>query len=131
MTDPIADYLTRIRNAHSAEKKWVDIPASNMKKKLSLILKNENYIKDFIIIKDGLQGKIRLFLRYSKNGDPVIEGLKRVSTPGRRNYVGADNIPRTVGGLGITILSTSTMGLVTDKVAKENKIGGEVICQIW
>ncbi len=130
VTDPIADYLTRIRNGHSAEKKWVDVPASNLKKRLSLILKHEGYIQDFIIIRDSIQDIVRVFLKYDHEGTPVIEGLKRASKPSRRYYVKSSEIPRTLNGLGITILSTS-IGIVTDKVAKSNNIGGEVLCYIW
>jgi len=130
VTDPIADYLTRIRNALKAEKRWVDVPASNMKKRLSLILKHEGYVKDFVIIKDEHQGMLRIYLKYTKSGEPVIEGLKRISTPGLRKYVKYDEIPKTLGGLGVTILSTS-MGLVTDRVARSNKTGGDIICQVW
>ncbi|RKY56913.1 MAG: 30S ribosomal protein S8 [Candidatus Neomarinimicrobiota bacterium] len=130
VTDPIADYLTRIRNAQAANHRWVDIPASNLKKKLSLILKKENFIKEFILIKDEKQGIIRIYLKYGKDGIPVIEGLKRISRPGRRFYVPANKIPRVVGGLGIAILSTP-MGLVTDKIARKNNTGGEVLCYVW
>jgi len=130
VTDPIADYLTRMRNAISANHRWVDIPASNTKKKISLILKHENYIKDFIIIKDGKQDLIRIYLKYSKTGQTLIEGLKRVSKPGRRVYVDAERIPRVVGGMGIAILSTPK-GLLTDKVARKYQVGGEVLCYIW
>ena len=130
VTDPIADYLTRIRNAQAANHRWVDIPASNLKKKLSLILKKENFIKEFILIKDKKQGIIRIYLKYGKDGIPVIEGLKRVSRPGRQFYVPANKIPRVVGGLGIAILSTP-IGLVTDKIARKNNIGGEVVCYVW
>ncbi len=130
VTDPIADYLTRIRNAQAANHRWVDIPASNLKKKLSLILKKENFIKEFILIKDEKQGIIRIYLKYGKDGTPVIEGLKRISSPGRRFYVPANKIPRVVGGLGIAILSTP-MGLVTDKIARKNNTGGEVLCYVW
>lgn len=118
VTDPIADYLTRIRNAQRANHRWVDIPASNMKKKLSLILKRENFIKEFILIKDGKQGIIRVYLKYGKDGTPIIEGLKKISHPGRRFYVPVNKIPRVVGGMGIAILSTS-MGLITDKIARK------------
>jgi len=130
VTDPIADYLTRIRNAYAAHHRWVDIPASNLKKKISLILKNENFIKDFIIIKDNKQNILRLYLKYTKTGEPLIEGLKRISRPGRRIYVNATQIPRVVGGMGIAILSTSR-GVVTDKVARQLQVGGEVLCYIW
>lgn len=130
VTDPIADYLTRIRNAYAAHQRWVDIPASNLKKKISLILKSENFIKDFIIIKDNKQNILRLYLKYTKNGEPLIEGLKRISRPGRRIYVTTDKIPRVVGGMGIAILSTSK-GVVTDKIARKLHLGGEVLCYIW
>jgi len=130
VTDPIADYLTRIRNAQAKNKVWVDVPASNVKKKISLILKHEGYITDFIIVKDGLQDFLRIFLKYDNEGTPVIEGLKRASKPSKRYYVGKDDIPRTLNGLGITVLTTSK-GIVTDKVAKANNVGGEVLCYIW
>ena len=130
VTDPISDYLTRIRNALAANHRWVDIPASNMKKRISLILKHEKYIKDFILIKDGKQGLIRVYLRYDKNGLPIIESLKRISRPGRRRYVQATEIPRVLGGLGIAIMSTP-IGVITDKVARKNNVGGEVLCHIW
>lgn len=130
VTDPIADFLTQIRNAQNAEHRWVDIPASNLKKKIALILKYENFIKDFILIKDGKQGLIRIYLKYSKTGEPIIEGLERVSRPGRRCYVSSSKIPRVVGGLGIAILSTP-VGVVTDKIARKSNVGGEVLCYIW
>jgi len=130
VTDPIADYLVRIRNAQNAGHRWVDIPASNLKKRMSLILKHEHYIKDFIIIEDGKQGKLRIYLRYDRDGDPIIEGLKRVSRPGRRQYRPAADVPRVLNGLGIAIISTP-MGLVTDKVARKHNVGGEVLCYIW
>lgn len=130
VTDPIADYLTRIRNAQSANHRWVDIPASNLKKKVSLILKHENFIKDFVLIKDGKQGLIRIYLRYSKTGEPMIEGLQRISKPGRRVYAASDSIPRVVGGMGIAIISTP-MGVLTDKVARKYSVGGEVLCYVW
>lgn len=130
VTDPIADYLTRIRNAYAARHRWVDIPASNLKKKISLILKSENFIKDFIIIKDNKQNILRLYLKYTKTGEPLIEGLQRISRPGRRIYVNAQQIPRVVGGMGIAILSTSR-GVITDKVARKLQVGGEVLCYVW
>jgi len=130
VTDPLADYLTRIRNAISAEKKWVDIPASNIKKRISLILKHEGYIKDFIIIKDNKQDLIRIYLKYISESISAIEGLKRASRPGLRYYVKSDQIPRTLGGVGITIVSTPD-GVVTDKVARKNNTGGEVLCYVW
>lgn len=130
VTDPIADFLTRIRNAHAAGHRWVDVPASNLKKRIALILKHERFIRDFIIIEDGKQGIIRLFLKYTKDGQPVIAGLKRISKPGRRIYVPADKVPRVLGGLGIAILSTSK-GVITDKVARKENVGGEVLCYVW
>ncbi len=130
VTDPIADYLTRIRNAYSANHRWVDIPSSNLKKKMSLILKHEHYINDFMLIKDKKQGLLRIFLRYTKEGKPVIDGIKRISRPGRRVYVSSNKVPRVIGGLGIAIISTS-QGILTDKVARKMKAGGEVICYVW
>ncbi|HPN38701.1 MAG TPA: 30S ribosomal protein S8 [Melioribacteraceae bacterium] len=129
VTDPIADYLTRLRNAVKAKKKYVEIPASKMKISLSEILKNRNFIKDFNIIEDNKQNIIRLHLKYSEIG-PAISGLKRVSTPGLRRYVPAERVPRVLNGLGLSIISTSK-GLLTDKEAKEANVGGEVICYIW
>jgi len=130
VTDPIADFLTRIRNALAANHRWVDIPASQLKKRMALILKHEKFIKDFILINDHQQGLIRIYLRYTKEGDPVIEGLKRISRPGRRQYVSATEIPRVLGGLGIAILSTP-IGVVTNKIARKSKVGGEVLCYVW
>ena len=130
VTDPISDYLTRVRNAQAADHRWVDIPASNMKKRLSLILKHERYIKDFILINDNKQGIIRVYLRYTKEGLPIIEGLKRISRPGRRQYVNANEIPRVLGGLGVAIMSTP-IGVITNKMARKNNVGGEVLCHIW
>ncbi|SRR6056297_2529666 len=130
VTDPIADYLTRIRNGYMAEKRWIDIPASNTKKRISLVLKHEGYIKDFVIIKDNKQDLIRIYLKYYKEDVPVIKGLKRVSKPGRRIYSRAPDIPRTLNGLGITLVSTSE-GVLTDKVAKNMNVGGEVLCKVW
>jgi len=130
VTDPISDYLTRIRNALSASHRWVDIPASNMKKRLSLVLKHERYVKDFILINDNKQGIIRIYLRYTKDGLPIIEGLKRISRPGRRYYVNANEIPRVLGGLGVAIMSTP-IGVITGKIARKNNVGGEVLCHIW
>lgn len=130
MTDPIADFLTRIRNAMAADKRWVDIPSSNMKKRIAFVLKEENYIEDFIFIADGNKDNIRIFLKYDYNEKPVITGIKRVSTPGCRIYVGAGEIPRVLDGLGISILSTSK-GVVSNKAAKRMKIGGELLCNVW
>jgi small subunit ribosomal protein S8 len=130
MTDPIADFLTRIRNATNAQHRWVEIPASKLKARIALILKTKGYIKDFILIEDGKQGMLRLYLKYLSDGRPVLYGLERVSKPGRRIYVKALEIPRVRNGLGIGILSTS-QGVLTDKEAREKGIGGEYLCKIW
>ena len=130
MTDPIADLLTRIRNAQKVKNRWVDIPASNFKKRIIYILKEENYIKDYIIIKDEFKKYLRIFLKYDRNGDPVIRHIKRVSKPGLRVYARVDSIPRVLDGLGISILTTSK-GVISNKVARELKVGGEIICNIW
>ncbi len=130
MTDPIADMLTRIRNASNAKHDSVDIPASNIKKELAQILLNEGFIKGFDVIDDAKQGIIRVDLKYGKQNEKVISGIKRISKPGLRVYVKSDEIPRVLGGLGIVILSTSK-GIMTDKVARKENIGGEVICYVW
>ncbi|MEE8342068.1 MAG: 30S ribosomal protein S8 [Candidatus Neomarinimicrobiota bacterium] len=130
MTDPIADLLTRIRNALAAEKRWTDVPSSQMKKRVIYILKEESYIEDFIFIKDGKKETIRIFLKYDYQGKPVIDGIVRVSKPGCRIYVNSNQIPRVLDGLGIAILSTSR-GVVSNKTAKNLKIGGEHICNVW
>ena len=106
MTDPIADYLTRIRNAQSAQKNWVDIPASNMKKRISFVLKEEKFIRDFILIKDNKQDTLRVFLNYDYDKKPVIHGIQRYSKPGCRRYVASVSLPRVLNGMGISILST-------------------------
>ncbi len=129
VTDPIADFLTRVRNALHAKKKFVDIPSSKMKLKMTEILKENSFIKDFNIIEDTKQNVIRVHLKY-KNGEPSISGLKKISTPGLRSYVGKEDLPRVLNGLGLAILSTSK-GLLTDKQAKNQSVGGEVICHIW
>jgi small subunit ribosomal protein S8 len=129
VTDPIADFLTRVRNALHAKKKYVDIPSSKMKLKMTEILKENSFIKDFNVIEDTKQNIIRIHLKY-KNGEPSISGLKKISTPGLRSYVGKEDLPRVLNGLGLAILSTSK-GLLTDKQAKNESVGGEVICYIW
>ena len=129
VTDPIADFLTRIRNAVKARKKFVDIPASNMKTKMAEIMKNSNFIRDFNVIEDNKQNILRVHLKYV-DGTPSISGLEKISTPGLRSYVGKDDIPRVYNGLGIAVLSTSK-GLLTDNQARQESIGGEVICHIW
>ena len=130
ITDPIADMLTRIRNANSQKHKTVDIPASNMKSGIAEILFKEGYIKAFEEIKDDTQGIIRITLKYDENGKRVIDGLKRISKPGLRVYASKDELPRVLNGLGIAIISTSK-GLKTDKEARELGIGGEVLAYVW
>jgi small subunit ribosomal protein S8 len=130
MTDPISDFLTRIRNAIKAEKKSVDIPASNLKIGIAEILKNANFIIDYSVIETESKKRfISIKLKYN-GGLSVIEGLKRISRPGIRRYTDAENLPRVRNGLGIAIISTSK-GLLTDKQARSQKIGGEVMCEIW
>ena len=129
ITDPIADMLTRIRNANNAKHDTVDVPASNMKKSIAQILLDEGYIKSFQIIDDGTQGTIRIALKYNGK-DKVITGLRRVSKPGLRVYVGADELPRVLRGLGIAIVSTSK-GVMTDKAARTAHVGGEVLAFVW
>ena len=130
MTDPIADYLTRIRNANSVNHEKVEIPASKLKKTMTQILKDEGMIKDFEYIEDGKQGIIRVHLKYGPNKQKVISGLKRISRPGLRVYAKKDEVPRILGGLGIAIISTS-QGLMTDKQARKRGLGGEVLCYVW
>lgn len=130
MTDPIADYLTRIRNANMAKHDSVEIPASNIKKSISEILKREGFIRDYEVADDNKQGVIKVFLKYGPNGERVISGLKRISKPGLRNYVGAEDFPKVLNGLGIAIVSTSA-GVITDKEARQKNVGGEVIAYIW
>lgn len=130
MTDPIADFLTRIRNANMAKHESLEVPASNLKRSIAEILKNEGFIRDYELIEDNKQGIIRVFLKYGKNGERVISGIRRISKPGLRSYVKADAVPKVLNGLGIAILSTSE-GVMTDKDARAKKIGGEVIAYIW
>lgn len=130
MTDPIADMLTRIRNANLVGHEKVEIPGSNIKRSVAEILKREGFIRDAEFIADDKQGTIRLFLKYGKNQERVITGLKRISKPGLRVYAGHDNLPRVLGGLGIAIISTS-VGVLTDKEARRQRVGGEVLCYIW
>ena len=130
ITDPIADLLTRIRNANSSKHETVDIPASNMKKAIVDILADEGYIKSYQLIEDNKQGVIRVTLKYGPNHEKVISGLKRVSKPGLRFYAGADELPRVLKGLGIAIVSTSK-GIMTDKEARKQNIGGEVLAFVW
>jgi len=130
MTDPIADMLTRIRNANMVGHEKVEIPGSNLKRAIADILKNEGFIRDAEFIPDNKQGVIRVFLKYGAGQERVITGIKRISKPGLRVYAKSTEIPRVLGGLGIAILSTSK-GIVTDKDARRDKVGGEVICYVW
>ena len=131
MSDPIADFLTRIRNGLAAKKRWVDIPSSALKKRISLVLKEEKYINDFFFItSDGNKETIRIFLKYDYNGDPVIENIKRASKPGLRVYVGAGEAPRVLDGLGVSIISTSK-GVLSNKKAKQLGVGGELLCEVF
>ncbi|KZK37503.1 30S ribosomal protein S8 [Lactococcus taiwanensis] len=130
MTDPIADFLTRIRNGNMRKFDVVEAPASKIKRQIAEILKAEGYVKDVEYVEDNKQGVIRVFLKYGKNGEKVITNLKRISKPGLRVYVKSDDVPKVLNGLGTAIISTST-GVVTDKVARENNVGGEVIAYIW
>ncbi|MBZ0201193.1 MAG: 30S ribosomal protein S8 [Ignavibacteriaceae bacterium] len=129
VTDPIADYLTRIRNASNAKKIRVDIPSSKMKVSLSDILKKYNFIEDYAVIEDDKQNIIRVVLKY-RGGVAALSGLKRISKPGLRIYTGSEEIPRVLSGLGIAVISTSK-GLLSDKEARSLSIGGEVVCHIW
>lgn len=130
MTDPIADMLTRIRNANVVKHETVDVPASNMKKELARILLEEGFIRGYDVIEDGKQGIIRIQLKYGQTGERVISGLKRISKPGMRVYVDKHEVPRVLNGLGISIISTSK-GILTDKQARKENVGGEVICYVW
>ena len=129
VTDPISDFLTRVRNASKAGKLRVDIPASNMKKSLAEILKTQKFINDYSVVEDNKQNILRLELKYT-NGNPAISGLKKISKPGLRVYKKSDKLPRVLNGLGIAVVSTS-QGLLTDKDARKQAIGGEVVCYIW
>jgi small subunit ribosomal protein S8 len=130
MTDPIADLLTRIRNAHRAKHDRLDVPASNLKMEVCRILKEEGYIKNVEMVEGEPRSVIRVFLAYNKEGKPGIERMQRVSTPGRRVYRGADDIKPVLNGLGVGIVSTS-QGLMTDRQARKRRVGGEVLCEIW
>ena len=130
MTDPIADMLTRIRNAQRASHELVNIPSSKLKINVAKVLKSEGYIKNFRIISDGQHRFIRIFLKYDKDGVAIIEGIKRVSKPGCRVYAGSDEVPKVLNGYGINILSTSK-GLMTDNEAKKVGVGGEILCAVW
>ena len=130
MTDPIADMLTRIRNALVTKKETVEIPSSNMKKAIADIMLREGYVKDVQLAEDGYNGKLVITLKYTETRESVIGGLKRVSKPGLRTYSGAADMPKVLGGLGTAIVSTSK-GIMTDKQAKAANVGGEVLCFVW
>ncbi len=130
MTDPVADMLTRIRNALRAAHEIVNIPSSTLKINLANVLKSEGYIKNLRIISDGQHRYIRIFLKFDKNGVPVIEGLKRISKPSCRVYAGYDEIPEVLNGYGVNIVSTSK-GIMTDREARKQKVGGEILCAVW
>ncbi|MGX7051360.1 30S ribosomal protein S8 [Leuconostoc palmae] len=130
MTDPIADLLTRIRNANMANREVVEIPASKIKKSIAEILKSEGFIRDVEYIEDNKQGVIRVFLKYGEDRNRVITGIKRISKPGLRKYAKADSLPKVLNGLGVAIISTS-VGVITDKEARAKQIGGEVIAYVW
>lgn len=130
MTDPISDFLTRIRNANQVKHEVLEVPASKIKRDIAEILKKEGFIKNFEYIEDDKQGIIRVFLKYGRDGERVITNLKRISKPGLRAYVKANDVPKVLNGLGISIISTSE-GLLTDKEARERNIGGEVIAYVW
>ena len=130
MTDPIADMLTRIRNANTVGHETVEIPASKMKKAIAEILKEEGYITDFDVIEDDKQGMIKVTMKYGSNKERVISGIKKISKPGLKVYAKANEVPKVLGGLGIAIISTSK-GIVSDKEARRLGVGGEVICYVW
>ncbi|MCK4409429.1 MAG: 30S ribosomal protein S8 [Candidatus Eisenbacteria sp.] len=130
MTDPIADMLTRIRNGCQARKRSVDIPSSGFKKAIAEALLREKFIRDFKVVEDGKQGVLRVHLKYTKSGESVIRGIKRISKPGLRHYVGADEIPRVRSNYGTSVLSTPK-GVLTSKESRRERVGGEVVCHIW
>ena len=130
MTDPIADMLTRIRNACQAKHPRVDVPASNLKRELARVLAESRFIENFAVIEDDKQGVLRLYLRYDRDNKSIIHGLKRVSRPGLRQYSGKTDIPRVLRGLGIAIVSTSK-GVMTDREARAGGVGGEILCNVW
>lgn len=130
MTDPIADMLTRIRNANMVRHEKLEVPASNIKKEIAEILKREGFIRDVEYVEDNKQGIIRIFLKYGKENERVITGLKRISKPGLRVYAKTDEVPKVLNGLGIALVSTS-QGLLTDKEARAKKVGGEIVAYVW
>jgi len=130
MTDPVADMLTRIRNANTASHKTVDVPASKVKKSIAAILRDEGYIEDYEVTEDGKQGIIKIKMKYAPDKVRVISGIRKISKPGLKVFVKAEDVPRVLGGLGIAIISTSS-GIISDKEARRIGIGGEVICYVW
>ena len=130
MTDPIADMLTRIRNGAKARHDLVEIPSSNLKVNIAKILKDKGYITNFRVIDDELQGVLKVYLRYDEAGTPIIQGLRRISRPGLRQYCKSDKVPQVLNGLGTAIISTS-QGVLTDAEARAEKVGGEIICEVW
>ena len=130
MNDPIADLLTRIRNASMVSKPWVDIPCSNLKIRILYILKEEHFIRDYVKIKDNKQGILRIYLKYDFDNKPVIQGITRISSPGCRSYVTVEKLPRVLNGMGIAIIATSK-GVLSNKKAKSLNVGGEVLCHVW
>ena len=130
MTDPIADFCTRIRNGYSSKKRWIDIPSSLLKKRISVVLKEEGYIDNVVFVnKEDNKEDIRIFLRYH-NESPAITTIEKISKPGKRVYVASDEIPRVLNGLGISVISSSK-GVISNKVARELKVGGELLCNVW
>jgi small subunit ribosomal protein S8 len=130
VSDPVADFLTCVRNAIRAKHRKLDVPASKLKTELARVLLRERYINNFKVIEDDRQGTLRIYLKYTPYDVPVISGLRRVSTPGRRVYLGTSRLPKVMGGLGASIVSTSR-GLMTDREAREAGLGGELVCQVW
>jgi len=130
ITDPIAEMLTRIRNANQARKDRVDIPSSKMRQEIARILKEEGYIKNYRVISDRRQGILRIYLKYTSKKERVISGIERISKPSLKYYTKASKVPKVLGGLGVAILSTS-QGIMTNREARKRRIGGEVICHIW
>jgi len=130
MTDPIADFCTRIRNGYSSQKRWVDVPSSLLKKRIAVVLKEEGYIDNVVFVsKEDKKEDIRIFLRYH-NESPAITTIEKISKPGKRVYVASDDIPRVLNGLGISVISSSK-GVISNKVARELKVGGELLCNVW
>jgi small subunit ribosomal protein S8 len=130
MTDPISDFLTRVRNAVQAGKDRCDVPASKLKLELSKILQDEGFIRTFKVLEEGPQGTLRIYLRYSTEGEPAIHGLQRISRPGLRVYRGTSKLPQVRGGIGVAVVSTSK-GLMSDARARELRLGGEIMCRVW